>query len=162
MFFCFVYWYCWLWLRFGGSMLVSNFRVMKCLEGSNWLCRNNNRVGSVQKITVLLGRARSLFLYGFRLQDGVVSWFLRGRGNRSADDVQILICVSLQDHGWVMTKLLEFFIVQFLKCCFFSKCSLLLEGFAEDDGGYRDWETDRKSTRLNSSHEIPSRMPSSA
>ena len=26
----------------------------------------------------------------------------------------------------------------------------------------RDWETDRKSTRLNSSHEIPSRMPSSA
>ena len=30
------------------------------------------------------------------------------------------------------------------------------------DGSYRDWETDRKSTRLNSSHEIPSRMPSSA
>ena len=30
------------------------------------------------------------------------------------------------------------------------------------DGEYRDWETDRKSTRLNSSHEIPSRMPSSA
>ena len=30
------------------------------------------------------------------------------------------------------------------------------------DGAYRDWETDRKSTRLNSSHEIPSRMPSSA
>ena len=29
-------------------------------------------------------------------------------------------------------------------------------------GIYRDWETDRKSTRLNSSHEIPSRMPSSA
>ena len=29
-------------------------------------------------------------------------------------------------------------------------------------GYYRDWETDRKSTRLNSSHEIPSRMPSSA
>ena len=30
------------------------------------------------------------------------------------------------------------------------------------EGSYRDWETDRKSTRLNSSHEIPSRMPSSA
>ena len=28
--------------------------------------------------------------------------------------------------------------------------------------GYRDWETDRKSTRLNSSHEFVSRMPSSA
>ena len=31
-----------------------------------------------------------------------------------------------------------------------------------DKHRYRDWETDRKSTRLNSSHEIPSRMPSSA
>ena len=28
--------------------------------------------------------------------------------------------------------------------------------------GYRDWETDRKGTRLNSSHEFVSRMPSSA
>ena len=27
---------------------------------------------------------------------------------------------------------------------------------------YRDWETDRKSTRLNSSHRSLSRMPSSA
>ena len=36
-------------------------------------------------------------------------------------------------------------------------------GNAENgDTTYRDWETDRKSTRLNSSHEIPSRMPSSA
>ena len=31
-----------------------------------------------------------------------------------------------------------------------------------DDLGYRDWETDRKSTRLNSSHRSLSRMPSSA
>ena len=30
------------------------------------------------------------------------------------------------------------------------------------DNGYRDWETDRKSTRLNSSHSAKSRMPSSA
>ena len=29
-------------------------------------------------------------------------------------------------------------------------------------GNYRDWETDRKSTRLNSSHSAKSRMPSSA
>ena len=29
-------------------------------------------------------------------------------------------------------------------------------------GTYRDWETDRKSTRLNSSHITRSRMPSSA
>ena len=31
-----------------------------------------------------------------------------------------------------------------------------------DQPEYRDWETDRKSTRLNSSHLKLSRMPSSA
>ena len=31
-----------------------------------------------------------------------------------------------------------------------------------DNLAYRDWETDRKSTRLNSSHRSLSRMPSSA
>ena len=31
-----------------------------------------------------------------------------------------------------------------------------------DTAKYRDWETDRKSTRLNSSHRSLSRMPSSA
>ena len=36
------------------------------------------------------------------------------------------------------------------------------DDFLRVDADYRDWETDRKSTRLNSSHEIPSRMPSSA
>ena len=35
-------------------------------------------------------------------------------------------------------------------------------GTLQQSLAYRDWETDRKSTRLNSSHEIPSRMPSSA
>ena len=30
------------------------------------------------------------------------------------------------------------------------------------NNAYRDWETDRKSTRLNSSHSRASRMPSSA
>ena len=37
--------------------------------------------------------------------------------------------------------------------------------YADKDGKwavYRDWETDRKSTRLNSSHSGESRMPSSA
>ena len=33
---------------------------------------------------------------------------------------------------------------------------------AQNAGVYRDWETDRKSTRLNSSHSGESRMPSSA
>ena len=45
-------------------------------------------------------------------------------------------------------------------------CRAIMQGYLHrwerDDALYRDWETDRKSTRLNSSHEIPSRMPSSA
>ena len=35
-------------------------------------------------------------------------------------------------------------------------------GFHDEIQVYRDWETDRKSTRLNSSHSAKSRMPSSA
>ena len=39
---------------------------------------------------------------------------------------------------------------------------ILFEGAQGFELGYRDWETDRKSTRLNSSHSAKSRMPSSA
>ena len=43
---------------------------------------------------------------------------------------------------------------------------ILMERIGEKGFGYdpvyRDWETDRKSTRLNSSHSAKSRMPSSA
>ena len=39
----------------------------------------------------------------------------------------------------------------------------MAQGAKPGEGGqYRDWETDRKSTRLNSSHITRSRMPSSA
>ena len=38
----------------------------------------------------------------------------------------------------------------------------LIYGYIDLMGQYRDWETDRKSTRLNSSHLKLSRMPSSA
>ena len=50
---------------------------------------------------------------------------------------------------------------QFMDTCF-------IEVFRPAEGSlitepiYRDWETDRKSTRLNSSHITRSRMPSSA
>ena len=47
------------------------------------------------------------------------------------------------------------------------KTKVLKEVLGEGEGHinaqiYRDWETDRKSTRLNSSHSAKSRMPSSA
>ena len=38
----------------------------------------------------------------------------------------------------------------------------IMEAIENVGGYYRDWETDRKSTRLNSSHSAKSRMPSSA
>ena len=37
-----------------------------------------------------------------------------------------------------------------------------IRDYLETHPVYRDWETDRKSTRLNSSHSAKSRMPSSA
>ena len=40
--------------------------------------------------------------------------------------------------------------------------SIQFLGKVKQKEGYRDWETDRKSTRLNSSHSAKSRMPSSA
>ena len=40
--------------------------------------------------------------------------------------------------------------------------NLCLQITITDETIYRDWETDRKSTRLNSSHITRSRMPSSA
>ena len=44
-------------------------------------------------------------------------------------------------------------------CCGYCRLKLKNAGL---ENGYRDWETDRKSTRLNSSHSRASRMPSSA
>ena len=43
-----------------------------------------------------------------------------------------------------------------------SASQILTEGDLTIFSSYRDWETDRKSTRLNSSHSAKSRMPSSA
>ena len=42
------------------------------------------------------------------------------------------------------------------------KAGKLDENLKLEECEYRDWETDRKSTRLNSSHITRSRMPSSA
>ena len=41
-------------------------------------------------------------------------------------------------------------------------CKFTASTYGMINGMYRDWETDRKSTRLNSSHSAKSRMPSSA
>ena len=45
---------------------------------------------------------------------------------------------------------------------FIKKKKTLIDLYQPNDSPYRDWETDRKSTRLNSSHPAKSRMPSSA
>ena len=52
-----------------------------------------------------------------------------------------------------------------IKCQGSTSMALLQDGTVRTagySGHYRDWETDRKSTRLNSSHSAKSRMPSSA
>ena len=54
------------------------------------------------------------------------------------------------------------FVVKPLLVLYFVSCCFLLNNLILDIYGYRDWETDRKSTRLNSSHSAKSRMPSSA
>ena len=55
-------------------------------------------------------------------------------------------------------------IVQYLGAEFYQELKRNLSNYTDlmNGGPYRDWETDRKSTRLNSSHRSLSRMPSSA
>ena len=54
------------------------------------------------------------------------------------------------------------------RCLFYSNevdmtgLEMITEEYIKPRTPYRDWETDRKSTRLNSSHSGESRMPSSA
>ena len=79
----------------------------------------------------------------------------------------IVLCNVVE---FVVGSMIDVFIV--FGCCWIFK-GMMVQYLVKVDGdvcmvvdgseaGYRDWETDRKSTRLNSSHEIPSRMPSSA
>ena len=57
---------------------------------------------------------------------------------------------SLDFEASKLSKFLDFSSIFLPQGCFYSPDT------------YRDWETDRKSTRLNSSHSGESRMPSSA
>ena len=74
-----------------------------------------------------------------------------------SDEERILFCKK--DH-WIgygaAVKLIEILEDKFLDPPQMRHEGLLIYG------AYRDWETDRKSTRLNSSHRSLSRMPSSA
>ena len=45
---------------------------------------------------------------------------------------------------------------------YWERFTLWISGMLIARCAYRDWETDRKSTRLNSSHSAKYRMPSSA
>ena len=67
-------------------------------------------------------------------------------------DVDVVVCVM--SWGLVVVKVDGFVVGKGVV--------VVKSGEEVVEAGYRDWETDRKSTRLNSSHEIPSRMPSSA
>ena len=58
--------------------------------------------------------------------------------------------------AWASPRNNPLFVDENYSSVFITKTSLKV------DPRYRDWETDRKSTRLNSSHSGESRMPSSA
>ena len=62
--------------------------------------------------------------------------------------------------GYVSIHYVGYYYNTLLKDCVFILPKVLLKDV--NGGEYRDWETDRKSTRLNSSHSGESRMPSSA
>ena len=58
------------------------------------------------------------------------------------------------DTFWKRVRIMKYDEEPNIKCVIYGKRWKL--------NSYRDWETDRKSTRLNSSHSGESRMPSSA
>ena len=60
-----------------------------------------------------------------------------------------------------MTRLPELH-MEDLEAVSLEETSKYFQRLASVGESYRDWETDRKSTRLNSSHSGESRMPSSA
>ena len=72
------------------------------------------------------------------------------RNSRTHSDSQVTkIASSIKEFGFLNPVIVD-------------KDNGIIAGHGRVMAAYRDWETDRKSTRLNSSHEIPSRMPSSA
>ena len=68
---------------------------------------------------------------------------------------------SLQEHGALESEQAgnRYYVYKFDNG---TDCEIHLVSIDLNTGDYRDWETDRKSTRLNSSHLKLSRMPSSA
>ena len=81
----------------------------------------------------------------------------------------LLFC-TINEYCTILSLRLEINMVRVLKgelyqCygVFYYKISLLFRVYQHDNDWHRMWATvDRKSTRLNSSHESTSRMPSSA
>ena len=67
------------------------------------------------------------------------------------------LCLSAFNINFIYVAVILLFIVASLVLSFVYIYYILVE-----ESKYRDWETDRKSTRLNSSHRSLSRMPSSA
>ena len=66
--------------------------------------------------------------------------------------------IGVKDGDVVRVAGIEFDFLDWTKCCYW-RITFWIWNCKQR---YRDWETDRKSTRLNSSHRSLSRMPSSA
>ena len=72
--------------------------------------------------------------------------------------------VFIETYGCQMNVNDSEVVLSILQGCGYSLCEKLEEAdlIFINTCCYRDWETDRKSTRLNSSHSGETRMPSSA
>ena len=74
--------------------------------------------------------------------------------------LRTMLKYKCENAGVWYEKVNEAYTTQTCSCC--GSRSSSPKGRAGLGIRYRDWETDRKSTRLNSSHSAKSRMPSSA
>ena len=94
---------------------------------------------------------------------GCGACYNRGNGCSQKDDMENMLNKMIDADIIVMATPVYFYTMNGQMKTFIDRtCSRYTEINNKEFLLYRDWETDRKSTRLNSSHITRSRMPSSA
>ena len=107
--------------------------------------------------TVISGFISDRFFYGSRNVPALMAGIL--------NVISLLLFLFFPDgNGWVdtLSMVLSGFALGILITFLGGLMAVDIAPKKASGAAYRDWETDRKSTRLNSSHSGESRMPSSA
>ena len=106
---------------------------------------------------------KAIFGYGTNGSQASMTNLVSNTGVVSADTASLADSQNPLIYGtYVNLNLLPIFAYQKIYFDFFSNSQWEKHLAYSYNANYRDWETDRKSTRLNSSHRSLSRMPSSA